>query len=99
MNEREEDFWTLDAMRSHGGRFVHRLSELYYFADEHNKDIIRKSWPEYWKTYAKLGRETHGKLMKMRKWCIENTCLDYHAKASQRAEAFLRTIGKWEEEE
>jgi len=55
MNDR--DMWTIDAMESQGGGFVHALSILARRADPKNLQKIKDTWPEYWADYEARGRK------------------------------------------
>lgn len=55
MNER--DSFTCDAMEKYGGSFVVSLAELARHADPINLAKIKKTWPEYWEQYEKIGRD------------------------------------------
>ena len=50
-----EEYWTAVAMREQGGSFVRKLGELFAMADDSNREIIKRSWPEYWSEYRKIG--------------------------------------------
>ena len=51
-----DDYWTALAMREQGGSFVSLLGELFHRADDDNRDKIKTTWRDYWKTYEPLGQ-------------------------------------------
>lgn len=53
----EEDFKIINTMKRFGGSFVLRLAQLAEHADPENLSKIKKTWPEYWEQYKKMGRE------------------------------------------
>ena len=53
----DRDHWTLDAMVKLGGSFVSALGEAGLRADAINLQLIKKTWPEYWKQYEVMGRK------------------------------------------
>lgn len=53
----DNDTWTAEAMKKWGGSFVMKLGEAALRADPINLAKIKKTWPEYWKDYAKMGKK------------------------------------------
>lgn len=53
----DEDYWTAQAMIKVGGHFVQALGVCVMRADQFNLLLIKKSWPQYWEQYKKLGRK------------------------------------------
>ena len=51
-----DHFWTCEAMRVYGGSFVRALGVALLAADDVNAEKIRRTWPEYWSQYFKMGQ-------------------------------------------
>lgn len=51
----EQDHFTLEAMKKYGGGFVKLLAQLAHHADPMNFVKIKRTWPEYWEEYQKMG--------------------------------------------
>ncbi len=58
--QEDMDYWTIRAMRVHGGSFVQALAELAVHADAENLWRIKAAWPEYWKNYEEMGQQGEG---------------------------------------
>ena len=44
----------VEAMRKHGGHFVHALATAMMLADQINFAVLRDAFPAYWRHYAKI---------------------------------------------
>lgn len=53
--QNNRDHWTVEAMSNYGGSFVKALAKAARFADPSNLELIKKTWPKYWKDYEKEG--------------------------------------------
>jgi len=51
-----------EGMEARGGGFVKRLGLALFKADLENMRKIRDTWPEYWATYLRVGKERRGEL-------------------------------------
>ena len=48
------DFQITETMRKKGGGFVSRLGQLFRYADDANKAILKEAFADYWDTYAAM---------------------------------------------
>ena len=53
----EEKYFVSLGMRKFGGSFVKALGEALAHADPKNSRLIKQTWPDYWKEYAKKGHD------------------------------------------
>lgn len=56
MRDRTRDYWTIEAMLTYGGGFVHALARAAQNADEDNLSRIKSTWPHYWNEYESMGK-------------------------------------------
>lgn len=50
----EEAFSVATAMTKYGGSFFKRLGSALLFADYHNRQRIKETWPSEWKKYLDM---------------------------------------------
>jgi hypothetical protein len=59
------DYWIARAMSLYGGSFIRALGDAYRLADTHNRETLRKAFPDYFRLYTqhaeKLKREDDAK--------------------------------------
>lgn len=53
----EQDYWTVQAMKTYGGSFVKKLAELVQLADSNNLELIKTTWHVYWSQYEDMGKK------------------------------------------
>lgn len=52
-----DDYWTVQAMKEFGGSFVKALADAFFSADDHNRHLIKETWPGPWEHYLRLGQQ------------------------------------------
>lgn len=50
----DRDYLIAEKMIVYGGSFVKKLGELFYKADNVNKEIVKDSFKHYWQQYEKF---------------------------------------------
>jgi hypothetical protein len=56
--QQPSDMEIIEAMSKHGGGFVKALAQAAWRADSTNLSRIKEAFPDYWREYSAIARET-----------------------------------------